>query len=139
MKIERAVLESVISIKGTKGTGTPNDPVRAVRLYFLPNGTFIGEVNGSGDNNFWHTVCNGLVESYKAPLQGHEPLQNFPRKDRIKGADTTGIKIPSDTVRSIVNEEIDHRWNNFLKATYPPELWQALQSKFPDILSDSHE
>ena len=42
-------------------------------------------------------------------------------------------------IRKIVNEEIRRRWLDVLKATYPPELWQALQSKFPDILSDSRE
>lgn len=44
-----------------------------------------------------------------------------------------------ERIRKIVNEEIQRRWQGVLKATYPPELWQALQSKFPDILSDSHE
>ena len=47
MKIERAKLETVISIKVVKGDGTPENPVRAMRLYFLPNGTFIGEVDES--------------------------------------------------------------------------------------------
>lgn len=47
MKIERAKLEVVISIKALKGDGTPENPVRAMRLYFLPNGTFIGEVDES--------------------------------------------------------------------------------------------
>lgn len=44
-----------------------------------------------------------------------------------------------ERIRKIVDEEIGRRWQGVLKATYPPELWQALQSKFPDILSDSHE
>ena len=47
MKIERAQLETVISIKVLKGDGTLENPVRAMRLYFLPNGTFIGEVDES--------------------------------------------------------------------------------------------
>ena len=44
-----------------------------------------------------------------------------------------------ERIRKIVNEEIRRRWRDVLKATYLPELWQALQSKFPDILSDSRE
>ena len=45
MKIEKSELELVISIKGTKGSGTTDNPVRAVRVYYTPSGTFIGEVN----------------------------------------------------------------------------------------------
>ena len=47
MEIDRAELETVISIKVIKGDGTPENPVRAEWLYYLPNGTFIGEVDES--------------------------------------------------------------------------------------------
>lgn len=34
---------------------------------------------------------------------------------------------PDKRIRKIVNEEIDRRRREVLKATYPPELWKALQ------------
>lgn len=33
----------------------------------------------------------------------------------------------NERIRTIVNEEIDRLWREVLKATYPPELWKALQ------------
>lgn len=47
MKIDKAELETVISIKVVKGDGTPENPVHNARLYYLPNGTFIGEADES--------------------------------------------------------------------------------------------
>ena len=51
MKIDKAELETVISIKVVKGDGTPENPVHNARLYYLPNGTFIGEVEEGGNNS----------------------------------------------------------------------------------------
>ena len=38
----------------------------------------------------------------------------------------------------IANEEANYRAREYMKTTYPPELWQALQKAFPALLSDSH-
>lgn len=73
MKIERAKLEVVISIKVVKGDGTPKNPVRAMRIYFLPNGTFIGEVDESSarcvmDDNSFRVGIGGAPVHYDISL-----------------------------------------------------------------------
>ena len=44
-------------------------------------------------------------------------------------------RLIEEKIRKIVNKQAVQS----MKATYPPELWKALQEEFPCLKSDSHE
>lgn len=83
----------------------------------------------SAVNELQSTLSSGVVE---VTLRESESLS----ADKSRVLDAQNL---DESIRKIVNEEFDRRRLKTLKAAYPPELWRALQSKFPDILSDSHE
>jgi len=44
IKIENVGTTSVIFVKGVKGDGTRENPAREIFQFYLPSGTFIGEL-----------------------------------------------------------------------------------------------
>ena len=48
-------------------------------------------------------------------------------------------RLIEEKIRQIVNEKLNKQAVQSMKATYPPELWKALQEEFPCLKSDSHE
>lgn len=44
IKIEKVGTTSVIFVKGVKGDGTRENPAREIIQFYLPSGTFIGEI-----------------------------------------------------------------------------------------------
>lgn len=105
MKIERAQLETVISIKVVKGDGTPENPVRAMRLYFLPNGTFIGEVDESSargalqnilDDNSFLTGIGGVPVHYNISLNS-----KLSKEDIEQLVDTVAEKLADEIATTL--------------------------------------
>ena len=107
MKIERAKLETVISIKVVKGDGTPENPVRAMRLYFLPNGTFIGEVDESSargalqnilDDNSFRVGIGGAPVHYNISLNSNSKLS---KEDIEQLVDTVAEKLADEIATTL--------------------------------------
>lgn len=101
MKIERAKLETVISIKVLKGDGTPKNPVRAMRLYFLPNGTFVGEVDESSarcvmDDNSFRVGIGGAPVHYDISLNS-----KLSKEDIEKLVDMVAEKLADEIATSL--------------------------------------
>ena len=48
-------------------------------------------------------------------------------------------RLKEEKIKQILNEELNKQAIKVMKATYPPELWKALQEEFPCLKSDLHE
>lgn len=69
-------------------------------------------------------------------LSTPKPLSKIDTKDIVALLKEPTIRAE---IRKIAAEEANYRAWKYMKTTYPPELWQALQKAFPALLSDLPE
>lgn len=71
IKIEKVGTTSVIFVKGVKGDGTRENPAGEIVQFYLPSGTFIGEIDRFTAIDFKKSIQ--AVDEWQAAIDG-EPF-----------------------------------------------------------------